>query len=135
LIVKDVDPAVLKRYLDQYADWRSRRTAALDSGRQSSILVMTATEAAASDLLLDVDGIAVTVETIDAAAVRPGGARFGALVHALLSDVPLSAGSDDMLGRLADIHARVLGADASAPTPVSTWPRASWSVERSRIRS
>jgi len=49
---------------------------------------------------------------------RPGGARFGTLVHALLSDAPLSeaaldAGPADTLARLADAHGRVLGADAA----------------------
>src|SRR5207253_2611672 len=41
---------------------------------------------------------------------RPGGIRFGTLVHALLADVPLAPG-DDLLDRLAAAHGRVLGAE------------------------
>ena len=44
---------------------------------------------------------------------RPGGTRFGALVHALLADVPLSDAGPDVLERLASAHGRVLGAEPS----------------------
>ncbi len=55
--------------------------------------------------------IEVTVETAAPAGPRPGGARFGTLVHAVLADVPL-AGNSDMVASLARAHGRVLGADA-----------------------
>jgi ATP-dependent exoDNAse (exonuclease V) beta subunit len=83
---------------------------------------MTATEAAASrgpEALADADAIEVTVVTAAPGVDRPGGVRFGMLVHALLSDVPLVAGAGESgrtvagLDELADVHARVLGADAA----------------------
>ena len=40
---------------------------------------------------------------------RPGGRRFGTLVHALLASVPLGT-ADAALARLADAQGRVLGA-------------------------
>jgi ATP-dependent exoDNAse (exonuclease V) beta subunit len=87
-------------------------------------MVMTATEAAASsgtDAIPDVETVEVAIETAAPGIERPGGVRFGTLVHALLSDVPLDAasvasgfsGPDAGLGRLAEVHGRLLGADAA----------------------
>ena len=45
----------------------------------------------------------------DVSDARPGGRRFGTLVHALLASVPLGTG-DEALARLADAQGRVLGA-------------------------
>jgi ATP-dependent helicase/nuclease subunit A len=41
---------------------------------------------------------------------RPGGVRFGSLVHALLADMPLADAPDDRLSRLASAHGRLLDA-------------------------
>ena len=117
LIVKDVPPSVLTGYLEEYRAWQARRAAAADSAMRPSIALMTATEAAAGGLTPGSD-VVVTVETVAIGVARPGGARFGTLVHALLSDAPLSeaaldAGPADTLARLADAHGRVLGADAA----------------------
>jgi ATP-dependent exoDNAse (exonuclease V) beta subunit len=123
LIVKDVSPAVLKTYRDEYDQWRSAREAALDTGRRPSISVVTATEAAARwpDGSADKSGglreaeeeFRISVEHIEPLGERPGGVRFGTLVHALLSDVPLAESGPEVLERLADAHGRVLGATAS----------------------
>ncbi len=127
LIVKDVSPAVLKANLETYRSWRAARDAALTAARVPSIRVMTATEAATpGDAALfrgaalhpstgsgcweDID---VTIETVRGDAPRPGGVRFGTLVHALLADVPLSDASRDAASRLAHAHGRVLGAEES----------------------
>ena len=58
------------------------------------------------------EDIDVAVEHITGDIARPGGPRFGTLVHALLADVPLAESGEDVLDRLAAAHGRVLGAEA-----------------------
>ena len=111
LIVKDVSPAVLRRRLDAYAAWRTARDTAIATARTPSLDVQTATEWAASETGQGMD-IDVTIESAAGEEARPGGPRFGTLVHALLAGVPLMTGDDDLLERLAEAHGRVLGADA-----------------------
>jgi ATP-dependent helicase/nuclease subunit A len=117
LIVKDVAPALLREHLDTYQAWRASRDAAVAAASAPSIRIVTATECAAgleADLQVGpgaevgVD-IGVSVEIVEGAAARPGGARFGSLVHALLADAPLMA--PELLAKLADAHGRVLGAE------------------------
>jgi ATP-dependent exoDNAse (exonuclease V) beta subunit len=124
LIVKDVAPAVLKQHLATYDAWRSSRDAAIASASVPSIDVLTATEAAMRPEITAGDATDVIVETVPGATERPGGARFGTLVHALLADTPFtsapfgsgadpleSAYVDDVLARLAASHGRILGAE------------------------
>jgi ATP-dependent exoDNAse (exonuclease V) beta subunit len=121
LIVKDVPPSVLRGYLDAYTNWRETRRAAIAAASEPSVRVRTATEAAESaDASLE--PIDVTVESLSGDDGRPRGARFGSLVHALLSDVAAFAGetatapherrdrSRDALSRIALVHGRILGA-------------------------
>jgi ATP-dependent exoDNAse (exonuclease V) beta subunit len=109
LIVKNVDPGVLRRYLQAYESWKMGRQAAIDAARQPSIEVMTATEAAAG--IPSIDDIPIAVETAAASGDRPGGVRFGSLVHALLADMPLAGEGDGALERLARAHGRLLDAE------------------------
>jgi len=52
------------------------------------------------------------VEVVDARGrERPGGARFGELVHAMLAATPLDAGAA-AIASLADVHGRILSAPA-----------------------
>jgi len=110
LIVKNVDPAVLRRYLHAYESWKMGRQAAIDTARLPSIEVMTATEAAAG-FPASIDDIPIAVETAAATGDRPGGVRFGSLVHALLADMPLAGEDAGALGRLARAHGRLLDAE------------------------
>jgi len=71
--------------------------------------VIPATDAAAG-IQPQVENIDVAVEDLSGNSTREGGRRFGSLVHALLADVPLDNPDDDLLGRLASAHGRVLGA-------------------------
>ena len=120
LIVKDVAPSVLMQYKTAYEDWRARRQSWIDTASRPSVIVRTATEAAAGTTgLAAADRIEVTVATAAGDSERPAGRRFGALVHALLADVPLSVATDDRskalrdgVGPLAEAHGRVLGATA-----------------------
>jgi ATP-dependent exoDNAse (exonuclease V) beta subunit len=119
LIVKDVAPPLLKAHLETYRAWRASRDAAIAAASVPSIRILTATEWAMSGGIVEAGevglNIEVTVETVAGATERPGGARFGSLVHALLADVPLSpplrSGHGELLSKLADSHGRVLGAE------------------------
>jgi ATP-dependent helicase/nuclease subunit A len=114
LIVKDVAPATLRRGLDTYHAWKTGREDAIAAAQRPSINVMTATAAAATEALVPI-GHDIDVATFAAATAprRPGGQRFGSLVHALIADMPLDAPDARTIARLASAHGRVLGADAA----------------------
>ena len=109
LIVKDVAPEIRARYLREYMSWRDGREQAVARATAPSIDVITATEAAIGG-----QGFPIDVRVADAAGsvVRPGGPRFGTLVHALLADLPISPSDDRVVEHLAAAHGRVLGAEA-----------------------
>ncbi len=54
----------------------------------------------------------VTVETLPGQRDRPGGVRFGSLVHTVLRDAPLS-GEADRIGELARLHGALIGSTAA----------------------
>ena len=131
LIVKDVPAQVHKAQIETYRAWRAARDEAVARARVPSLDVMTVTEAAAMPDAFELGPalaaacarVEVTIERVSSAegpaaaddAVggdatgRPDGARFGALVHAVLADVQLTE-SHDVLDDLARAHGRVLGA-------------------------
>jgi ATP-dependent exoDNAse (exonuclease V) beta subunit len=112
--VKDVPPTVLRERLDAYITWRQSHGAAIAAARVPSVQVVTATQAART---LPAPGDPeVTVEVMAGGPARPQGRRFGTLVHALLSDMPLGTGTDPeaaeaVLARLGTAQARILGAN------------------------
>ncbi|MGE5246597.1 MAG: UvrD-helicase domain-containing protein [Betaproteobacteria bacterium] len=110
LIVKDVPRDVVSDGRERYEAWRSARDRARLDGRVPSLVVETARARAASDA--PVSG-AARVELVDVRAPagrrRAGGAAFGALVHAVLAQVPLE-GARAALNELASIAGRQLGA-------------------------
>lgn len=112
LIVKDVDPAVLRNGLDRYEAWKKGREADITAACRETLQVVTASRAASTSELDDFDG--AQVETVSGAidSPRPGGARFGSLVHALLADVPLGDDGAAVLQSLSEAHGRILGATA-----------------------
>ena len=111
LIVKDVNPAVLRQRLGVYEQWRASRQAAVMAAATPSIDVVTATEfAAVGGAAGQPSLVRVDVERAVGGESHPGGVRFGTLVHAILAAIPLSAGGEEAAGRLADAHGRVLGA-------------------------
>ena len=110
LIVKTVDPNVLRGYRSAYDAWSSGRRAAIDTAAQPSIAVATATEA--SSIPIDaIHDVPVSIEIVADGVERPGGARFGSLVHAVLADMPLTSEDDEILATLATAHGRLLDAD------------------------
>ena len=54
----------------------------------------------------------VAVEELERARGRPGGKRFGSLVHTVLRDAPLS-GERERIGELARLHGALIGATAA----------------------
>jgi ATP-dependent helicase/nuclease subunit A len=109
LIVKDVAPEIRARYLRDYMSWRDGRAQAVSRATVPSIDVITATEAAIRGQGFPID---VRVADLAGGVVRPGGPRFGTLVHALLADLPISPSDDRVVEHLAAAHGRVLGAEA-----------------------
>ena len=91
-----------------WASWRSTRAQIIERGSEPSRTIQTATERARSALAIPgSDDIAV----VDARwqGPRPGGARFGTLVHAVLATIDLGAERNAVAAH-AQIYARLLGA-------------------------
>jgi ATP-dependent exoDNAse (exonuclease V) beta subunit len=113
LIVKDVAPEIVESGLAAYNSWRERREHAVAVGSQSSVAVRTVTQSAktAGEASPDLKLPPVEIVELPRAENRPSGARFGALVHAVLASVPLD-GDLSVAQRLATVHGRILGATA-----------------------
>ena len=110
LIVKDVPPEILQQGLEAHSTWASGRLADISLAGRPSIDVVTATRAASTLELTGVGDVPVTLVSIGGEESRPGGARFGSLVHALLADVPFGDEGLAALERLGEAHGRILGA-------------------------
>jgi ATP-dependent helicase/nuclease subunit A len=111
LIVKDVDMFTVDQKLHEYESWRASRDEAIVSGARPTLTVRTVTELAQS---LDAEPATTSLEIIDvtgreAPRDRPSGVRFGTLVHAVLSLVPLDAGRDTIRA-VAETQGRIVGA-------------------------
>jgi ATP-dependent exoDNAse (exonuclease V) beta subunit len=91
---------------ESYARWKFGREEALVGGSRPSISVQTVTAASRSAAVDD----KVQVEVVTRAdPERPGGRRFGALVHGILAAVDLNASSEE-IGAMARVHGRLVGA-------------------------
>jgi ATP-dependent helicase/nuclease subunit A len=140
LIVKDVPESILREGLQEYEDWCARLAATIVSGSAPSVSVRTATEWAATGVPISVEAgtraekiVAeqpslfdepptgepvrserpiAAIEIVDARhGDRPGGARFGELVHAVLASAPLDA-DREAIHRVAEVQARMLSASS-----------------------
>jgi ATP-dependent exoDNAse (exonuclease V) beta subunit len=87
-----------------YQAWREQRAKTIDDAARPQFAVFLASQAA------DAPSDPVVVEFLPALAVSgPSGRRFGALVHAVLRDVPLDA-DGATIRQWAQLNARILGA-------------------------
>jgi len=122
--------------VEAHAAWQDARVRMLESGTRPSLDVRSATSLAHSEQgapprgslhLLQRGSRDVELQTVDAdRSARPGGRRFGALVHAILAEVPLLAcaelaradlsDSDGLLSDTARLQGRLLGASADEVT-------------------
>ena len=102
------DPAVEQSARSTYRAWRQHRAEAIDTGNIASVVPLAASEASHDppDFNGFVDEIVLPI-----VSGRPGGIRFGALVHAVLKDVALDADRPNVAA-VAKLHARILGAPA-----------------------
>ena len=107
VIVKDVAPAVLKRYREDYERWRAARDAAAAASAAPSLCVRTVTEFVRDQQ----GGAAIEVVMLEPHAHRPRGPRFGSLVHAALAGVPLDADAA-IVRSVVETQGRIAGASA-----------------------
>jgi ATP-dependent exoDNAse (exonuclease V) beta subunit len=111
LIVKDVAADIIESGLAAYNSWHERCEKARAQGSRSSMEVRTVTQAAKTMISAAADQKpqAVQIVELPRAKNRPGGRRFGALVHADLASVPLN-GDLSLIRHLTNVHGRILGA-------------------------
>jgi ATP-dependent helicase/nuclease subunit A len=124
LIVKDVSPEVLRRQLDTYKSWQESRRAAVEQAVVPSVRVRTATEWARKAGRGEGEreegaGVPISVEAVAPEVTRPGGVRFGSLVHAVLAGMPVVADAGS-IGSLSRAHGRILSATDDEMTAAAT---------------
>src|SRR5262249_26879367 len=92
--------------VEHYHAWNAARTRTLERGQMKDFDIVTAT-----GLTEAPPGPAkpVSVESVAQATGRPRGARFGALLHGILRDTPLTA-NREQIGELAAMHGKLLAA-------------------------
>ncbi len=94
--------------MEAYREWEAARLAAIKSGSKPGHEVFLAT---GNQPLPEGMAEKIVIETVSVEREigRPGGARFGTLVHNILRDVALDTG-DEQIGAMAKLHSRVTGA-------------------------
>ncbi|MGH9147510.1 MAG: UvrD-helicase domain-containing protein, partial [Vicinamibacterales bacterium] len=113
LIVKDVGPDVIEEGLSRHHTWRAGREAATRAGSQPSVDAQIVTQWVKTRAapLFETRLPPVELVELPRAPNRPGGPRFGALVHAVLATIPLDA-EINAITRLSAAQAHILGATA-----------------------
>ena len=99
-----------------YASWKDRRESLLVQASRPAFKVQTITSLARSESeraggsgMAGEDRPGVRVETVASpSSTRPGGKRFGALVHAILASIDLSSGTN--IQETAALNGRLMGA-------------------------
>jgi ATP-dependent helicase/nuclease subunit A len=93
-----------------HQEWQTQRKVVRQIARQPHWTVVTATERASEKAMREKRGVSdVVVESIGTDFSRPHGKRFGVLVHAVLSIVPLVSDRDG-IAEIAQVQGRILGA-------------------------
>jgi len=92
--------------LEEYLAWREARDRVTESGRTPLWSIFTASEAPHPP-----EGFTggIRLESAPRKGERPGGRRFGTLVHAILRDVSFTAGRES-IEAIATLHGRLLDA-------------------------
>ena len=117
LVAKDAPPLVVQESLEAYRAWVASRSAMLARGAVPARVVRTVRQRAADEVARGQEpGRHVSYVDVPRVAGpngkrrdEAGGARFGALVHAVLASVPLIP-APTRLDELLAVQARVLGA-------------------------
>jgi ATP-dependent exoDNAse (exonuclease V) beta subunit len=107
ILETDPDGAAAAASEAAYAGWKTVRDETIDSASQPLLSVQTVTTLARDDPMTG--GIAVEIVKCPSSPERPGGRRFGVLVHAILADVDLQS-SAEAVRVAAEIHGRLVDA-------------------------
>ena len=114
----------------RYRQWRQERRQTLEAGQSPAFRIVSPTEGSSPTEGIGDPPVRRTIYIDDASPVaeRPGGARFGTLVHAILRDLDISndLGTPEQVSALARVHARLLDApseeaDAAAAAVMAAW--------------
>ncbi|HMH53009.1 MAG TPA: UvrD-helicase domain-containing protein [Candidatus Acidoferrum sp.] len=111
-LIQDPGREIVEADRRRYDEWLASRQDAQERGARPSLRVRTVTDWASTTPESDESaGLAGDVEVIAAAAgvARPGGPRFGTLVHAALATVALDAGTPEV-AEAVSLQARIVGA-------------------------
>ena len=100
-----VDEGAARATRQGHEEWQKRRSETVERGQRPSLRVETATARASSTAGEGVDVAAVEIRT----SPRPGGRRFGSLVHAVLAGIDLRAPSE-AIASAATAQGRLVGA-------------------------
>jgi ATP-dependent helicase/nuclease subunit A len=93
-----------------YAAWKKRKTDLLSQGSQRSLSIRTVTALTGSDVSERFADLSVQIDKVERDDPdRPGGRRFGALVHTVLASVDLNAETEDVRAS-AVITGKMIGA-------------------------
>ncbi|TMA73500.1 MAG: ATP-dependent deoxyribonuclease subunit A [Deltaproteobacteria bacterium] len=100
-----VDEGAARVAAQGHEQWQKRRSDTVERGQRPSLHVETATARASSTAVEAVELAAVEVRT----SSRPGGRRFGTLVHSVLAGIDLRATSG-AIASAAAVQGRLVGA-------------------------
>ena len=105
----------------RYRQWQTERQRTIESGQLPAFRIVSPTEGIEDPPELR----SIVIESVATVAERPGGRRFGTLVHAILRDLDLQ-GAPGQIAALARVHARLLDApgeesDAAAAAVEAAW--------------
>ena len=110
-LIQDPGREIVEADRRRYDQWLAARQAAQERGARPSLRIRTVTEWASTAPESDEATERADVEVIATVpgAVRPGGPRFGTLVHAALATVALDA-APPQVAEAVNAQARILGA-------------------------
>lgn len=120
ILEADADGAAARESVRNYAAWKEEREGLITNASEPSLFVQTVTSlvrsgtgrAYAADGNGSIGSPRVVVERMERGfGERPGGRRFGALVHALLASIDLKADAAAVKAA-AVVHGRIVGATA-----------------------
>ena len=119
-LLKRTDDESVARDLDAYRAWHREIESRRQSGAVPSLVLRTATEQARARPAADDHPPEVKVVDLGhTETARPGGMRFGALVHGVLATVPLDASAEE-IGRVVGQQSRIVGASEEETTAAAT---------------
>jgi len=108
----------------RYRRWQQERRQTLERGQAPAFRIVSPTEGieeAPERRTIHIED----ASKVEDAAERPGGRRFGILVHAILRDLDLR-GTSDQIAALARVHARLLDAPREEATAAAAAVEAAW---------